>query len=234
MKKKCVFVAGGTGGHINAAISMAEVFEDYETYFLSGTRYLDYQLFKNLNVKHLNSSPLRTKNPFKFIVSIIRNIKVFFEILSFYSKEKPDFAVGAGGYICGPTLLAGKLMGVPIFIIEQNAVMGLTNRLLSKVSDLVFTNFEVTKGFNNLNSYCLGNPIRANIQFSKNTVNEEEINILVFGGSLGATQINKAVQNLLKKDFDFQLSIRHQVGKGNIEENKAWKNPRIYLSLIHI
>jgi UDP-N-acetylglucosamine--N-acetylmuramyl-(pentapeptide) pyrophosphoryl-undecaprenol N-acetylglucosamine transferase len=206
---------------------MAEVFDEYDAYFLSGTRYLDYQLLKHKKVKHLNSRPLRTKNPIKLILSIMRNLIVFFEILSFYYKEKPGFAVGAGGYICGPTLLAAKLMGIPIFIIEQNAVMGLTNRLLSKFSDIVFTNFKETKGFNHLNTHCFGNPIRAKIQFSKNIVNEEKINVLIFGGSLGANQINEAVKGLLEESFEFHLSIMHQVGKGNLSEREAPQNEYI-------
>ena len=68
-------VAGGTGGHINAAISVGEELSDkYNIIYLSGTRYLDYQLFKNFECIHLDSKPLRTKNPFTLIKNILSNL----------------------------------------------------------------------------------------------------------------------------------------------------------------
>jgi UDP-N-acetylglucosamine:LPS N-acetylglucosamine transferase len=66
MKEKVYLAAGGTGGHINAALSMGEYFQNkYEVKYFSGTRYLDYKLFDKLDVQHLDSKPLRTKNPIK-------------------------------------------------------------------------------------------------------------------------------------------------------------------------
>ncbi len=228
MKKKCVLVAGGTGGHINAALSMGEAFNDYEVQYLSGTRYLDYKLFKDKNAKHLDSKPLRTKNPIILVKNILSNLKVFMGILFFYIKEKPDFIIGAGGYICGPTLLAGKILRKPIFIIEQNAVMGMTNKILSRISDIIFTNFKNTKGLENHPKVkTLGNPIRGVIEGSKNILQNGEINILVFGGSLGATQINEVITNLLEKDFNgTKVNFLHQIGKGN-ENSVKIKYPNI-------
>ncbi len=218
MKKQVYIAAGGTGGHINAAISIGETLKnDYEIKYLSGTRYLDYQLFKNMSVFHLDSKPLRTKNPLKLLINICFNLNVFINILFLYLKKRPAFLIGAGGYICGPTLLAGKLLGIPIFIIEQNAVVGVTNKILSKIANLIFTNFKETKGIGLTNKVIhSGNPIRAKIRNSKNKVSSNEYNILVFGGSLGATQINESIIELIQNWQGEKLNIIHQVGKANI------------------
>lgn len=146
--KYAVLVAGGTGGHINAALAVGEALEaeGFDIRYLTGKRHLDYQLFKNKPVKHLNSRPLRTNNPFTLLKNILLNILSFISIFSLYLKKRPDFVVGAGGYVCGPTLLAGYLLFIPVFIIEQNAVMGLTNRLLGWFSRRIFVHFSRTLG----------------------------------------------------------------------------------------
>lgn len=225
MKQICI-AAGGTGGHINAALSVGEAFNNYKVLYLSGTRYLDYQLFKNQNVIHFESKPLRTKNPFTLMYNIALNLFVFFRILMTYIVNRPKFVVGAGGYICGPTLLAAKILFIPIFIIEQNAVVGMTNKILSKFSDLIFTNFKNTRGLKNNNKIIRsGNPISSKINESTNSINEK-IKILVFGGSLGATQINYAIKQYLRINSSREVEIIHQVGKDKLS-NEIIKNKNI-------
>ncbi|MDP7321247.1 MAG: UDP-N-acetylglucosamine--N-acetylmuramyl-(pentapeptide) pyrophosphoryl-undecaprenol N-acetylglucosamine transferase [Bacteriovoracaceae bacterium] len=233
--KNIYIVAGGTGGHINAALSMGEAFEkDYKIKFLSGTRYLDYQLYKNHNCLHLETRPLRGKNLLLTLVNILFNLKILFKILFEYSKTRPKFIIGAGGYVCGPTLLAGKILGIPIFIIEQNAIAGMTNKLLAKFSDLIFTNFEKTKGITQIKKVrSFGNPIRAKIKYSKNQV-VKELNLLVFGGSLGAEQINEMIRILLSQQFNFKLNIYHQVGKNNKYDVPEIDNDKTYRQVEYI
>lgn len=221
--KKVYIVAGGTGGHINAAISIGDKLSSlYQVRYLSGTRYLDKQLFSKLDVVHLESKPLRTKNPFKLFWNILLNFFVYVRIMSLFLMNRPSFVIGCGGYVCGPTLLAAKMLFIPIFIIEQNAVVGLTNRILSKISNLVFTNFKNTKGLPKTSKVLqVGNPVRAAIQYTENTLSEGELNLLVFGGSLGATQINDIIELLIQRDFPFKLNIIHQVGANNLKEHKS-------------
>lgn len=216
--KSVFIVAGGTGGHINAALSMGdELSSEYEVTYISGMRYLDYQLFENKNVVHINSRPLRSPSKLVIIKNLFLNIMVFFQIISLVIKKNPAFVLGAGGYVCGPTLLCAKILGKKIFIIEQNAVAGLTNRLLAGISALVFTNFKDTKGLEKVSDKkirLVGNPIRKSIKYHKNKI-QGPLKILIFGGSLGATQINEAVQILLDNKFLNEVEIYHQTGKDN-------------------
>jgi len=217
--KYAVLVAGGTGGHINAALAVGEALKDqgFEILYLTGKRPLDYKLFQGQNVKHLNSKPLRTNNPFTLIKNIVQNLISFFTIFFLYLTKRPRFIVGAGGYVCGPTLLAGFLQFIPVFIIEQNAVMGLTNKILGWISTSIFVHFSKTKGLSNSllrKVKVVGNPTRKSIQPVAAKHFDGELKVLVFGGSLGAAQINHVIFDLLKKPPVELLSIHHQLGSG--------------------
>lgn len=217
MTAQAVLVAGGTGGHINAAIALGERLRarGYAVRFLTGQRPLDYKLFQGLEAQHLESWPLRTKNPVKLVRSLVKNFLVFLSIYRSFRRARPAFAVGAGGYVCGPTLLAAKLQGIPVFIIEQNAVLGLTNRLLAKLADLIFTHFQHTR---NLPAALapkvrvVGNPTRASIVHTPPRPVVGAVRVLVFGGSLGAQQLNGAVEALVQGTHGIPLEVLHQTG----------------------
>lgn len=215
--KKAILVAGGTGGHINAAIAIGDALkaEGWSIQYITGRRVLDYKLFKGENVLHLNSMPLRTMNPIKFLTNVLKNVLSFLSVLKIFIKSRPTFIVGAGGYVCGPTLLAGFLLKVPVFIIEQNAVMGLTNRILGWISSLIFVHFTKTKGLSESlknKVRVVGNPTRKEIRPVSWKKVEGNLKLLVFGGSLGATQINKVIWELLEKSNGLNLEIHHQLG----------------------
>ncbi|MCO4753791.1 MAG: UDP-N-acetylglucosamine--N-acetylmuramyl-(pentapeptide) pyrophosphoryl-undecaprenol N-acetylglucosamine transferase [Bacteriovoracaceae bacterium] len=228
MNKYIAISAGGTGGHINAALSLGERFQEsgFEVLFFTGTRYLDYQLFKDNKSKvlHLDSRPLRSKNPLILFKNVVLNLFVFLSVIFKLIIKRPSAILGAGGYVCGPTLLAGKLLGIKVYIIEQNAVAGLTNKLLSKISNKVFLNFENTRGIKKDHKLVIaGNPIRSKIKYSDNETSEE-VRILVFGGSLGAKQINDAVEKLVKRQWPKKIHIIHQVGRGNLSNLEVSQN----------
>jgi len=217
MKKFAVLVAGGTGGHINAALAVGEALTEkkFDVLYLTGKRLLDYKLFKDHNVIHLDSKPLRTKNPIRLIRNILENLISFIRIFFFFMNKRPRFIIGAGGYVCGPTLLAGFLQGIPVYIIEQNAVMGLTNKILGWFSRKIFVHFSETKGLSprlEKKVVTVGNPTRKSIRPVSKKIMDEKLNVLVFGGSLGAEQINRAIFKSLESSIASRLRIHHQVG----------------------
>lgn len=220
MDKKVIFLcAGGTGGHINAALALGEKFKQqgFEIIYLSGKRPLDYKLFQGTNTLHIDASPLRFKNPFKLIWGALKNFKTFYQILFLVYQIKPKAIIGAGGYVCGPTLLAGYLLRKPVYIIEQNSVMGLTNKILGYIAKKIFVHFQTTRGLRarfKAKTIVSGNPIRAKINDGnfRTRVLTDEMNLFIFGGSLGAQEINQLVERLLDLNFNFKLNIRHQTG----------------------
>ncbi len=215
--KKAVLVAGGTGGHINAAIAVGEALkeEGFEILYLTGKRPLDYKLLKGMPVRHLDSKPLRTSNPVQLAANVAMNLVSFFSILFLFITNRPRLIVGAGGYVCGPSLLAGYLLFIPVFIIEQNAVMGLTNRILGWISSRIFVHFTETQGLSahlQKKVRVVGNPTRKSIQPVPPKQREKELKVLVFGGSLGASQINKVIYDVLRSPPVENLCIHHQLG----------------------
>lgn len=240
--KKVIFLcAGGTGGHINAALALGEKFSQkgFEIIYLSGKRPLDYKLFQGTNTLHIDASPLRFKNPFKLIWGALKNFKTFYQIIFLVFHIKPKAIVGAGGYVCGPTLLAGWLLRKPVYIVEQNSVMGLTNKILGFIAKKIFVHFKKTKGLRQafqVKTVISGNPIRAKINDGNfhSRVLADEMNLFIFGGSLGAQEINLLVDKLLDCSFKFRLNIRHQTGLDNELKRTTWGEGIQYQQLKYI
>ena len=133
-------------------------------------------------------------------------------------EEKPDAVLGMGGYVSGPAGVAAKLCGVPIILHEQNAIAGLTNKLLGKIATCVLQAFPTAFP----HAEVVGNPVREDlfempnpdIRFSDR---EEKLRVLVVGGSQGARVLNHTLPKVVTQLAD-KLEFRHQVGKGAVEE----------------
>ena len=128
------------------------------------------------------------------VVSIIQAIVLMLRL-------QPSVCVGFGGYPAGPGGIAARLMKIPVVIHEQNAVVGMTNRYLAKVSARVLTAFpDVLKG-----AECVGNPIRTEIdavgrqRLADSYQPTETTRVLVIGGSQGAKALNERLPKKLKK-----------------------------------
>jgi UDP-N-acetylglucosamine--N-acetylmuramyl-(pentapeptide) pyrophosphoryl-undecaprenol N-acetylglucosamine transferase len=221
-RQRLVVVAGGTGGHINAAIAIGEEAkrQNFDVHYFSGNRYLDHQLLRKYHAYHINVLGLRYKNPFKIIKSVLLNLIGFIKLLFVIKKIKPHVVIGTGGYVCGSVLVAGRFFTNNIYILEQNSFLGLTNRILQRIAKKIFINFKQTRYISQeMQSKVLhvGNPIRDMNQIdTKTAIEKADVNILVFGGSLGARQVNEFVQVLVKKIPSSwgKIKIIHQVGKG--------------------
>jgi UDP-N-acetylglucosamine--N-acetylmuramyl-(pentapeptide) pyrophosphoryl-undecaprenol N-acetylglucosamine transferase len=223
--KKIIIAAGGTAGHINAALAMGEFLENknnLQVLYITGDRVLDLKLFKDYNHLSFPLKPLRSKNVFKIIKNIILNILIFIKLVKVLKKQKPILVAGAGGYVCGPVLLAAKFVKCKTFILEQNAVAGLTNKILASFVDYVFTHFKKTRGIKESKKVTqVGNPTRSKIKYEEsiNSKLKNDLRLLIFGGSLGASKINFFVKELVEKNIfstlNSKIEIIHQVGFKN-------------------
>ena len=137
-------------------------------------------------------------------------------------ESRADVVVGVGGYASGPVVLAAALMGIPTAVQEQNALPGLTNKVLGRFVRVVFTAFEdAARFFPSRKVQLVGNPIRRKLMenFLRSRVAHEKFSLLVFGGSLGARGINQRMIDALEhlQDIKDQLHIIHQTGKNDLE-----------------
>jgi len=141
-------------------------------------------------------------------------------------KFKPDAVVGTGGYVCGPILLAASLLKVPTLIQEQNAVAGVTNKILSKfVNKIAVGTRDALKNFPANKTVYTGNPIRAAVLDAKKVDGLREFNftdtkpvVLISGGSRGARSINNAMIDVLKSAAKKNSAqFLHVTGKGEFD-----------------
>ena len=191
---KVFLVAGGSGGHLFPALSVLDQLKGYETLILTDQRTEQY--LKKLGVKHRKIITAKIQINLFLIFNLI---KLFFSILdniAIILKRKPDIIIGFGGYSSIPTLVAAKILKKKIIIHEQNAVMGKTNRILSKIADIVAITFPKTKFAPN-NAIYTGIPLRRKKKIANFKTKKKRI--FIVGGSQGAKVFSTIIPESLKK-----------------------------------
>jgi len=227
-------MAGGTGGHIFPGIAVANKLENqgWKIHWLGTEDRMEAHVIPEYgyDISFINISGIRNKNLMSWLVLPFKLVKSLFQAKQVLDKIKPNVVLGMGGYASAPGGLVSWLMNTPLVIHEQNAVAGLSNRLLARIATKVCCAFP--NAFNNMNTIeVVGNPIRKEFSDSKNTniekskdtksnTGKESKNILVVGGSLGAQVLNEVVPKsfieLIQTQPDF--NIWHQTGVGKQKE----------------
>lgn len=221
---------GGTGGHLFPALALAQEFRRRdgrsEIVFMGGKGGLEEKLVPKygypivlFDVEGIKRrSPLnRIKALFKAFNSTIRAIRILREL-------KPDAVIGSGSYSSAPVVTAAKILGLKTAILEQNALPGLTNKVLGKVVNRIYIAFEeAQRFFPGGRAILAGNPVREEILSwigQKKQTRKDRFTVLVFGGSQGATAINAAFLDSLEYLNDILGSMRiiHQTGNDGYEQ----------------
>ncbi len=218
MIKKILIVAGGTGGHIFPALAVADALskQGVAIHWLGGEVGMEKNLVTPLYpITLLPIKALRGKNSFQKLLTPFRLIKSIYLACKLIYKINPDIVFGVGGYASGPGGIAAKIMRKKLIIHEQNAIPGLTNRVLAHFADKTLQAFSNTFSAK-INATTTGNPVRESIL---NIVSPEirydnkksSIHVLILGGSQGAQAINQLIPKINAENF----SIWHQTGKNN-------------------
>lgn len=145
------------------------------------------------------------------------------------SSWKPDLVVGTGGFVCVPAVVSAALMGVPVVLLEQNALPGKAIKLLSKMSKAVCISFQDSeKHFPGRRTEWTGNPLRSRIKKKSKKAAREELGLdpdrptlLVAGASQGATSINKALVEALTHWQDREWNVVHLTGRNHLARVQA-------------
>lgn len=232
-KLKVLLSGGGTGGHIFPAIAIADEirkrFPDAEFLFIGANGKMEMEKvpqagykIEGIDIAGIDRGNLLSNLglPFKILKSLSRSKKIIKDFA-------PDFAVGTGGFASGPALYEAGKLGIPIFIQEQNAHAGVTNKILSKKAKAVFTAYPKVDGFPTEKIKFLGNPIRENIisgmletkqAKEKMGLDTEKLTILSVGGSLGSRTLNNAWKSHLKEIISKDYQLIWQTGKLDYKE----------------
>ncbi len=226
---KLLLAGGGTGGHLFPAVALAQRLlasdAEGEVLFVGTAQGIEARILPELGLPlaTVNIGGLVGKGLLRQLAMGPKLLASIWQSLRILKKFRPDVVVGVGGYASGPALVAAKLLGLPTLIHEQNAALGLTNRLLGRWVDRVCLSFDETPcALSAGRTVVTGNPLRLGMDDCPPLANGEP-RLLVFGGSRGARAINQAVTTMLPhlERFQGRLKIRHQTGAEDLDEVRA-------------
>lgn len=228
---RVLFAGGGTAGHINPAISIAdytaECEKDFTALFIGTKNGMETKLVPKAgySLKFIDIEGFDRKHMLKNISVLKKLIKSQRECKKIIKSFKPDCVVCTGGYVSGPVAMAAKKMGVPSLIHEQNVYPGLTVRGAEKYVSYLALSFEETVNHMKHKEKCVvtGNPIRreilkADYAEARKKLGIEKPFVLIFGGSLGADKINSTVIDILPRiKADNKISLLFGTGDRNYD-----------------
>jgi UDP-N-acetylglucosamine--N-acetylmuramyl-(pentapeptide) pyrophosphoryl-undecaprenol N-acetylglucosamine transferase len=226
MKRTVLIMAGGTGGHVFPALAAARVLRErgFEPVWLGTKRGLEAKLVPpaQIEIEWISMSGLRGKGaatlllaPFKVAIAIWQSLQVM-------RRRKPVVVLGAGGFVAGPGGVAAWLTRRPLVIHEQNAVAGMTNRMLSHLARRVLEAFPSSFP-SGTSAEQVGNPVRreiASLAPPEQRFGERQgpLRMLVIGGSQGAAKLNANVPAALATiDVASRPIVIHQAGERHID-----------------
>ncbi len=231
VEKRILVMAGGTGGHVFPALAVAKALakQGWQVRWLGTADRMEARLVPQygfdinfIDIKGVRGNGLIRKlaAPFKILRSIMQARTVINEF-------KPDVVLGMGGFASGPGGVAARLAGVPLVLHEQNAIPGMTNKLLSRIAARVLCAFD-NRTFTGLrdDAQVVGNPIREELMqlgaCPRVCKDDQALKVLVVGGSLGAKVFNDLMPDVVAALSKQQsVTVWHQVGRDNESQVKA-------------
>ncbi len=231
VKMRIVIAGGGTGGHLFPGIAIAEEFlkrNDLTRIIFIGTKKgIESKLLGQLSyeLKEIDIEGVKGRGG-KALVRVAYQIpKSIWQSRHILKQFNPHIVVGVGGYASGPAVLVAHFMRTPTAIAEQNAIPGITNRILGNFADKIFVTYAQTKTYFPQEKVILsGNPVRAAfiVERGKEKEKKDYRHLLIFGGSQGAEAINKSIIDMLPQlqSIKNKIHIVHQTGSRQLEEVK--------------
>lgn len=227
---KIVFSGGGTGGHIYPALAIKEILQQKHTFssgYLGVSGGMEESIVSretDINFFGVRAQGMPRSISLKWLSFPLVNLAGISDAVSHLKNFVPDLIVTTGGFVAFPALAAARLLGIPAVIHEQNAAMGVTNRLFSGWAKKVLLTYASAAPEDGNRVIVTGNPVRA--AFLKNTAVSQrfakkpgEFVILSVGGSRGALSINRACIELVKNWLVNQPQVRliHISGERDFE-----------------
>ena len=241
--KNILIMAGGTGGHVYPALAVADNLKEkgFQLFWLGTSKGMEARVVPNHGypLLKINVAGVRGKGFLRLLLTPFMLIVALFQALVIMIKVRPVVVLGMGGFASGPGGIAAWLMRIPLLIHEQNAIAGLTNRLLAPFSVSVMAAFpDAFKPSKKL--IITGNPVRNDIVDlpvpEKRYANRDSnvLKILVLGGSLGAKKLNEIIPEALSViGSDFQFEVKHQCGERHLLATEAaYKGRHIHVEVM--
>jgi UDP-N-acetylglucosamine--N-acetylmuramyl-(pentapeptide) pyrophosphoryl-undecaprenol N-acetylglucosamine transferase len=231
-----IMSCGGTGGHIYPAIAIADKIKEHHPdaniLFIGTKKGMENSLVPaaGYEIRGIDASGIDRHHLVSNIKTLRDAMKGSQEAYHIMKDFKPDVAIGTGGYVTGSVIMTASRLGVPCYIHEQNAVVGVSNKMLERYATKVFISFESSKDqFRHPEKTVLsGNPIRSAFKVLDKAqcrqelgYSEEDRILLIFGGSLGAEIINKAALSFSCETAADGIKLIFITGRRYFDEIKA-------------
>ncbi|GGD50929.1 undecaprenyldiphospho-muramoylpentapeptide beta-N-acetylglucosaminyltransferase [Lacimicrobium alkaliphilum] len=220
MTRTLMIMAGGTGGHIFPGLAVADYLRElgWQIHWLGTAARMEAELVPDAGypISFLSVQGVRGNGLLRLLTAPLQILRAVWQARKVIQQNQPDLVLGMGGFASGPGGVAAWLSGVPLLIHEQNAVPGMTNKLLRYLARIVLTGFDGAFGVSDDDKYqWVGNPVRADFSdiVRRNLSEDDRVRVLVIGGSLGARALNQSLPAVLSSLQNLQ--VRHQCGKGN-------------------
>ncbi len=223
-----MIMAGGTGGHVFPALAVADELRarGVPVIWLGTEAGIEARLVPQAGypIEWIEISGWRGKGLLSILLAPPRLISACYQALRIFMKRKPCAVLGMGGFASGPGGFIAWLLRKPLLIHEQNALAGLTNRMLAKIANEVMEAFPGALG---KDAIYVGNPVRKEIinlplPEQRLSAHDGTLRVLVIGGSLGAVSLNQVVPEAVSKmDLSERPEIWHQTGLKNHDTAQA-------------
>ena len=237
MIQRIMVAGGGTGGHLFPGLAVVEELRrrvsGLEVKFVGTARGIEARVLpgRGEDLDLLNVTPLKGTGVGARFKSFARIPRAMKDASALMREFEPDLVLGVGGYASGPVLLSASLSGRPTAILEQNALVGMTNRILARFVDRAYISFEQTEDvFGKTKSRWTGNPVRHEfVEHARLAIADPEgfesraRTVLVLGGSQGARKLNEDVPRALAQAgvVNRSLEVVHQTGESMRDEVEA-------------
>ncbi|MGM0449206.1 MAG: undecaprenyldiphospho-muramoylpentapeptide beta-N-acetylglucosaminyltransferase [Pseudomonadota bacterium] len=241
MSQRFLIMAGGTGGHVFPALATAEALREkgHEVAWLGSRGGMEARLIdgRDIPLYLIEVSGLRGKGGLTRLAAPVKLARALWQALAVVRRFRPDCVLGMGGFVAGPGGVAAWMLRRPLVIHEQNAIAGMTNQWLSRLSEITLEAFPGAFGQNTI-TRCTGNPVRQDLTGipapQERIGRGERLKLLVLGGSRGARAINEVVPEALALiDGEHQPTIRHQCGEDHIESTRqAYTNAGVQADVV--
>ncbi len=210
MPMRVLVSGGGTAGHIYPALAVARAIEGRdadEVAFVGAADNLEQRLAAEAGLRFIpvRASGWDRARPLTLLTGAVATIASLVRCMRLLRQERTDVVIGFGGYVSMPLGIAAVMSGVPLVIHEQNAVPGVTNRLLARWAHRVCLTYgsSATSLRHPARTLITGNPVRESVLRADGVRGRALFGIepgatvlLVFGGSRGARHLNQALVGL--------------------------------------
>jgi UDP-N-acetylglucosamine--N-acetylmuramyl-(pentapeptide) pyrophosphoryl-undecaprenol N-acetylglucosamine transferase len=244
---RVLIAGGGTGGHLYPGIALARELQrrdpSTQVSFVGTAQGIEARVVprEGFALDLIRVAGLKGKSRIDRVIGFGLLPIAAIDAWRVIAKRRPDVVVGVGGFASGPVLLLAAMFGYPTMLLEQNALPGITNRLLARVVRAAAVNFEAALTYFPRTGFVAGNPVRpeffpaqneeANDQFDSvgpgseanptqgSSAARDAGRVLIFGGSQGAHAINVAMVEAAARlaASGIRLAITHQTGERDLD-----------------